>query len=190
MKLTGKDKNKNGNKVTYDLDLCDIQLENVYDGITMTTKEGNKMSVCMRDGGFEFSLKNENSDHINFFTTEHKDNGSGENNVCWFGDNLNSFYDLSIFNKVEDPVDFEVDGEYLNFVNNREAWMNNDPSFKTLEHVTLTDGKEILVYNCKVPESLPKKVRDEWAGKECEKLAEKLELTDNQHLIFNLILDK
>ena len=36
-----------------------IQLEEVFNGIILKTRDGEKMSICMRDSGFEFNYKGE-----------------------------------------------------------------------------------------------------------------------------------
>lgn len=36
-----------------------IQLEEVFNGITLKTKSGETMSICMRDSGFEFKYQGE-----------------------------------------------------------------------------------------------------------------------------------
>jgi hypothetical protein len=39
----------------------DIQLEEVYNGVILKTKEGNTVGICMRDDTFEFTVKGVNS---------------------------------------------------------------------------------------------------------------------------------
>ena len=46
MKLTINEENK-------------IQLENVFNSIILKTKDGEKISICMRDSGFEFKYQGE-----------------------------------------------------------------------------------------------------------------------------------
>jgi len=36
-----------------------IQLEEVFSGLTLKTKSGEVMSICMRDSGFEFKYQGE-----------------------------------------------------------------------------------------------------------------------------------
>ena len=36
-----------------------IQLEDVFIGIDLITKDGEKMTICMRDSGFEFNYQGE-----------------------------------------------------------------------------------------------------------------------------------
>lgn len=36
-----------------------IQLEEVFNGIILKTKDGEEMSICMRDSGFEFNYQGE-----------------------------------------------------------------------------------------------------------------------------------
>ena len=36
-----------------------IQLEEVFSGIILKTKDGEEMSICMRDSGFEFNYQGE-----------------------------------------------------------------------------------------------------------------------------------
>jgi hypothetical protein len=36
-----------------------IQLEEVFNGIILKTKDGEEMTICMRDGGFEFRYQGE-----------------------------------------------------------------------------------------------------------------------------------
>jgi hypothetical protein len=36
-----------------------IQLEEVFNGIILKTKDGEEMSICMRDSGFEFRYQGE-----------------------------------------------------------------------------------------------------------------------------------
>ena len=36
-----------------------IQLEEVFNGIMLKTQDGEEMSICMRDGGFEFNYQGE-----------------------------------------------------------------------------------------------------------------------------------
>jgi hypothetical protein len=45
-------------KVTVKEDLG-IQLEEVFNSLTLKTESGEKMSICMRDSGFEFKYQGE-----------------------------------------------------------------------------------------------------------------------------------
>lgn len=45
-------------KITVTEDLG-IQLEEVFNGLTLKTESGETMSICMRDSGFEFKYQGE-----------------------------------------------------------------------------------------------------------------------------------
>lgn len=36
-----------------------IQLEEIFNGITLKTPDGEEMNICMRDSGFEFTYQNQ-----------------------------------------------------------------------------------------------------------------------------------
>ena len=48
-------------EVTEDGTIC---LEEVYSGITMKTREGNKIAICMRDDTFEINVMPKGSDNL------------------------------------------------------------------------------------------------------------------------------
>lgn len=51
-------------KCEVDTDVMEVEIQEAYLGVGFVTKAGQKLSVCMRDGGFE--VRHNNGDWVEF----------------------------------------------------------------------------------------------------------------------------